>query len=416
MHVYRLTRWLVCLGVVVCGGVFASTAAAAEFGQCPAVGADTGCQYLLTVNSLGTSIATDPSQPSYASNLAATHETGLPTDALIGVQNNSGAPITSLNITGPITFEFDGDGICDNASGAVPKGCEAPSGSTACGPDPGPCSFAPPAGEPANYTDFGALHGTPAWPNGDVQNGYEGPTSWFSNVGPSPNNSGTVNFSPAIPPGGSTYFSLEAAPKNLPITTDLTASQAAAGVSGSVLYLPRGTTVQNTAQLTGGTGHPTGHVTFALFHNTTCSGASISAGTSTLPTATLESSPVPMNSAGTFYWETVYAGDATNAAAITRCGSQTVVVPRGAALGLPSNRRCVSELTARLRVGKKPARAVEVFGNGKLLGHSSGKIRVRIHKREQITVIASATRSAFGRKLTNANLFRQQSRTYRACR
>lgn len=413
----RLMRWVACVTVALAGFVFVGSAAAAPlFSQCPPVGADTGCQYLLTVNSLGMSIATDPSQPSYASNLAATHETGIPTDALVGVQNNSAAPITSVNITGPITFEFDGDGICDNASGAVPKGCQAPSGSTACGPDPGPCSFAPPAGEPPNYTDFGALNGTPAWSNGDIQNGYEGPTSWFSNIGPSPNNSGTVNFSPAIPPGGSTYFSLEAEPKNLPFTTYLTASQTGAGLSGSVLYLPRGATVQDTAQLSGGTGHPTGHVTFALFHNTTCSGGSISAGTSTLPTATIESSPVPMNSAGTFYWQTVYAGDATNAPAVIGCGSQAVVVPRGAALGLPSNGRCVSELTAHVRVGKKPARAVEVFGNGKLLGHFPGKIRVRIHKHERVSVLASTTQGAFGRKLTSANLFRQQSRTYRACR
>ena len=43
------------------------------------------------------------------------------------------------------------------------------------------------------------------------QNGYEGPTSWFSNV-TSNTSSGQVNFSPAIPPGGTTYFSLEEPP------------------------------------------------------------------------------------------------------------------------------------------------------------------------------------------------------------
>ena len=224
------------------------------------------------------------------------------------------------------------------------------------------------------------------------------------------------SISRRLSPRAGRLDSLEAEPKNLPITTDLTASQAGAGLSGSVLYLPRGATVQNTAQLTGGTGHPTGHVTFALFRNTACSGGSILAGTSTLPTATIESSPVPMNSAGTFYWQTVYAGDTTNAPAMTRCGSQAVVVPPGAALGLPSDGRCVSELTAHVRVGKKPARAVEVFGNGTGSGHFAGKIRVRIHKHERISVLASTTQRAFGRKLTSANLFRQQSRTYRACR
>ncbi len=414
---YRLTRWLVCLSVLVCGAAFASTAAAAEFRQCPDVGADTGCQYLITVSPLGVSLATDPSQPSYANNLVGTNETGSPTDALVGVQNDTSAPLTSLNITGPITFEFDGDGICDNASGAVPKGCQTPSGSTACGADRGPCSFPPPPGEPANYAEFEDYAASmPAWSNGDVQNGYEGPTSWFSNVGPSPNNTGTVNFSPGISPGGSTYFSLEAAPNQLPITTWLTTTQAAAGLRGAVLYVLHGMRVQSTADLTGGYGHVTGSVMFRLFPNNTCSGASIPAGTSTVPSSTLVSNSMAMDVPGTYNWQAEYSGDNTNAPSVTTCGSQTVVVPKSANVGLPSNHRCVSRLVARLRVGKVRARAVEVFANGKLVGHFAGKISVRIRKREQLGVIDSTAPGAFGRKLTAANLFRQQSRTYRACR
>jgi len=414
---YRLTRWVVCLSVVVCGGAFASTAGAAEFHQCPAVGADTGCQYLITVGPLGVSLAADPSQPSYANNLVATNETGTPTDALVGVQNDTSAPLNSLNITGPIAFEFDGDGICDNASGVVPKGCQTPSGSTACGADRGPCSFPPPPGEPANYSEFEDYAASmPAWPNGDTQNGYEGPTSWFSNVGPSPNNTGTVNFSPAVPSGGSTYFSLESAPNQLPITTWLTAADAAGSMHGAVLYVPKGTHVQSTADLTGGYGHLTGSVVFRLFKNNTCSGGSIPAGTSTLPSSTLVSTSMPMSVPGTYNWQAEYSGDMTNAPSVTACGDQTVVVAKSANLRLPSNGRCVSRLVATLRVGKVRARAVEVFANGKLVGHFAGKVSVPIRKREQITVIASTTRSAFGRKLTAANLFRQQSRAYRACR
>jgi hypothetical protein len=413
---YGFMRRLVCLAIALCGGAFVSSAAAAPlFPQCPAVGADTGCQFLITVSSLGASLATDPAQPSFANNLAATHESGSPTDALVGIQNNSSAPLTSLNITGPITFEFDGDGICDNASGVIPQGCRPPSGSATCGPADGPCSFPPPAGEPPNYTDFGAPHAMPAWANGDVQNGYEGPTSWFSNVAPSPNNGGTVNFSPAVPAGGSTYFSLEAPPKNLPVTTYLTTVQKAGGESGQVLYLPRGMRVLSTAQLSGGTGHLTGQVSFRLFHNGGCSGPSISAGTSTLPATSIASSAVPMNVAGTYYWQAEYRGDTANAPAITNCGAQKVVVPRGGVLGLPSNGKCVSVLSTRLRVGNRPARAIEVFGNGKLVGYFSGKIHVRIRKREIVAVIASSARDAFGRKLTAPNLFRQQSRTYRTC-
>ena len=413
---YRLTRWLVCLSVVLCGGAFASASArAVEFPQCPAVGADTGCQYLITVGPLGDSLGTDPSQPSFANNLVATNETGPATDALVGVLNDTTAPIASLNITGPITFEFDGDGMCDNASGAVPKGCQAPSGSTACGAFNGPCSFPPPAGEPADYTEFGAPTGMPAWSNGDVQNGYEGPTSWFSNVGPSPNDSGTVNFSPAIPPGGATYFTLEAGPKNLPITTYLTATQTAGGVRAQVLYLPHGVRVQSTAVLTGGSGHLTGQVAFRMFRNKTCSGGSASAGTDAVPSARFESKSVLLGAAGTYFWQAEYGGDNTNAPTETVCGQQMVVVPKTASLGLPSNGRCISRLVARLRVGKSPARSIEVFANGKLVGTFTNRINVRLRKRERLAVIASADRRAFGRKLTAANLFRQQSRNYRAC-
>ena len=85
----------------------------------------------------------------------------------------------------------------------------SPAGTT-CGSQSVACSFPPPPGEPPNYTEPAASSALP-WPNGDRQNGYEGPTSWFSNVSPD-TSSGTVNFSPAIPPGGSSYFSLEAPP------------------------------------------------------------------------------------------------------------------------------------------------------------------------------------------------------------
>jgi hypothetical protein len=167
--------------------------------------------------------------------------------------------------------------------------------------------------------------------------------------------------------------------------------------------------------LTGGTGHLTGQVSFRLFRNGGCSGRSASAGTTTLPSGSITSSAVPMNLAGTYYWQAEYGGDTANAPSITNCGAQKVVVPRSGVLGLPSTGKCVSVLTTRLRVGKRPARAIEVFGNGKLVGYFTGKIHLRIRGREKVAVIASSARNAFGRKLTAPNLFRQQSRTYRAC-
>lgn len=413
----RLTRWVVCFSMMVgVGGLADSARAAPRFPQCPAAGGDTGCQYLITVNRLGVvSLASDPSQPSYANNLAATHETGPPTDALIGVQNDSSAPLSSLNLTGPITFEFDGDGICANASGPVPSGCRTPSGSTACGGFSGPCSFPPPPGEPAGYTEFGAPQGMPAWPNGDVQNGYEGPTTWFSNIAPSPNNGGTVNFSPAVPPGGSTYFSLEAPPKNLPFTAYLADAQTAGGATGPVVYLPRRISVRDVAELTGGNGHPSGNVAFQLFRDRTCGARAIPAGTSSVSSGSLASKAMFLGAAGTYYWQVQYGGDSANASAVTACGAQTVVVPKVGSVGLPASGRCVSVLMAKLGIGRHAVRAAKVFANGKLVGTFGAKIRVRIHKRERIAVVASLAKRAFARRLTDQRLFRQQSRTYRGC-
>ncbi len=412
----RLTLTLMTVCGVVLGGGFAGAAQATPlFSQCPRVGSDTGCQYLITVTDLGTSIALDSSQPTYANNNVGTHESGTPTDALIGVQNNSSKPVSALNLAGDITFEFDGDGICDNASGPVPSGCESPSGATACGPVDGPCSFPPPAGEPANYTEHGAPAGMPAFSNGDVQNGYEGPTSWFSNVAPS-QNSGTVNFSPSVAPGGSTYFSLEAGPVGLPSTTHLTATQRAAGLSAPVLYVPSSVPVRSATELTGGSGHPTGKVDFQLFTNHSCSGSALSAGARNAAAATLASNAIRLRRAGTYYWQAIYRGDTKNGASASQCGAQTVVVPIAGNVGLPSSRACVSQLMARLHIGKREARAGEAFVNGKLVTRFRGpQIHITVRKRETIAVIVSSVANAFARRVTTWTSFREESRTYKAC-
>jgi hypothetical protein len=386
--------------------------AAPLFTECPHVGSDTGCQYLITVADRGTSITADPTQRSYASNLAATHESGTPTDALVGVKNSSTKPLTEMAISGPITFEFDGDGICDNASGAVPSGCETPSGSTACGADDGPCSFPPPSAEPAGYTEFGAIRGTPPFANGDVQNGYEGPTSWFSNVAPSPNNGGTVNFSPALSPGGSTYFALESAP-NFPETTGISPTQSAGGASGSTLYLPAGARVASHAVVL--FGHlPTGMMTFQLFRTRDCVGRAVASSLRPLAAAAASSSSVALRGPGTYRWRLSYSGDTGNAPAITACGGDEIVVPRYGKVGLPLTRRCVSTFTARLHVRRRAAESSLVFANGRLAGRFGGRIRVRVRRRVAIDVIASSQRTGL-RRDAPSNTLLQQVRTYRPC-
>ncbi len=161
---------------------------------------DTGCQYLIEVNNGTETVLNDSNQGPYEGS----------DDALIGVLNNSSSPVSELPLAVPGSdlFGFDGDGICNPGGPPVPSGC-APQAGTPAGTDctqgtGGTCAFPVPSGEPAGYIEPGGSSGVP-------QNGYEGPTSWFSNVS-TDTSSGVVHFSPAIQPGQSTYFSLEEPP------------------------------------------------------------------------------------------------------------------------------------------------------------------------------------------------------------
>src|SRR5439155_12432648 len=94
-------------------------------------------------------------------------------DTLTGIQNNSGSPLCSIALSQPpatcvagCIFAFDGDGICSSSISPQPSGC--PFGTTL----------------------------------------YEGPGVTYNASSAS---SGTVNFSPCIPPDGSAYFALEEA-------------------------------------------------------------------------------------------------------------------------------------------------------------------------------------------------------------
>jgi hypothetical protein len=201
-----MRAYAVLLGTLAVAIAVSAPGAQAAFTQCPPVDADTlGCQFLVTVTNAGSSVAQDSTQGPYESS----------DDSLIGVQNGSSSSLTALPLAAPGTslFGFESDGICNPGAAPLPSGCVPVPGSpagTTCGSQSVACSFPPPPGEPASYTEGGASSALP-WPNGDRQNGYEGPTSWFSGIS-SDMSGGTVNFSPAIPPGGSTYFSLEAPP------------------------------------------------------------------------------------------------------------------------------------------------------------------------------------------------------------
>lgn len=205
MTLLRRVRWgqllalggafLLALAVLTANTGAASAAQATALGdsdpfhQCPPVGSDTGCAQLIEVNSNGTTkVLVDPVQGPYD---------GVD-DSLIGVQNNSGHSLSKVNLgspTGSDIFGFDGDGICYPSNWPAATTQNTPPG---C-PDP------------VDGLGFGLT-------------GYEGPGTYFSNMS-SNQETGTVNFNPALKFGGWAYFGLEEA---------LTAGQLRASQDGPI--------------------------------------------------------------------------------------------------------------------------------------------------------------------------------------
>jgi hypothetical protein len=315
-------------------GLIPSAASVRAFKQCPSAGLDTSCQFLIEISDQGLRLRSDPAQRAYDGNK----------DSLIGVQNNSSRAVASMSIRGENLFAFDGDGLCNSGTGPAPSGCQPPPGSSGVSCNPSTvrtnhCSFPPPPGEPPNYTEPRATDDsesgggpiTPAapWPNGDVQNGYEGPRTWFSDV-PADAQSGVVHFSPPLAPRESTYFSLE---EGLgPDTTILIGSVArtltavrlsASGRSGTRLVVRHGKPVRAVARINGPTriAASWGTVTYTVFRDKTCKRPMGKPSTVTVDKGHPLPSAAFRPGIGTYYATARYSGDAVYAPSVSRCGA-----------------------------------------------------------------------------------------------
>ena len=88
-----------------------------------------------------------------------------------------------------------------------------------------------------------------------------------------------------------------------------------------------GDTIHDTATLTGTTATAGGKVTYTIYTNTACTSGAIDAGTKTVTNGSVPNSDgIVFNSVGTWYWQAVYSGDASNAAATSACTEETLVV------------------------------------------------------------------------------------------
>jgi hypothetical protein len=165
--------------VALCGGAFAvagSICPGATTGTTfphPPDPTATGCNVVITIAAGGSiSVAVTDSTPYENSE-----------DVLVGVKNNSGAAVGSLNLTSTTgAFGFDGDGIC-------------------------------------TFTFPGSSYCNASQMSGVDPGDYAGPGVTFTNIANGGNN-GTVNFNPAVAANGGTgYFSLEGLPSSSLVVT-----------------------------------------------------------------------------------------------------------------------------------------------------------------------------------------------------
>jgi hypothetical protein len=323
--------------LAIVGLGLAPGAASAAFTQCPAVGNDTSCQYLITVGETENSVEADPAQGPYD---------GVE-DSLIGVQNNSGKPLSSLPISAESNlFGFENDGICSpdtsgGSTGPAAPGCvllafnsgELPNakhgepcpsgGDTECGFEDGE----QPAGN--KFPEGISVNGFDAKKN--PVSGYEGPTSYFTNIaafGIFGFGSGVVNFAPAIPPGGSSYFSLELPPTSgFGNKTELTTTLSGEGKSGASISVLAGSAVTDAATLTGeNAASGTGKVTFRVYSDPGCTQLVAEAGVVKMAGGVAKPSGAEALPAGRYYWQASYGGDLSHQSALSACGSEILNV------------------------------------------------------------------------------------------
>jgi len=253
-----LRRMVVVLGSVALAGsifsIYAGSSAAANapttvapFNECPGVGHDSGCAFLIILNPNGTAdVVPNPAEGPFDGN----------DDTLVGIFNNSGATVATIGLSASTDiFGFDGDGICGLDHGKHYTW----------------------VGTGLNGGGFSAGNGFSGCPYGNT--GYEGPYVSFSGYSKSTKyETGNVNFS--MPGGGglttgsTTFFSLEsklnAANFSVPTTT---------------------TTSTTTSTSTSTTAAPTTTTTVASSTTTT-----VASSTTTAAPTTTTTSPAPTSS------------------------------------------------------------------------------------------------------------------------
>lgn len=90
-----------------------------------------------------------------------------------------------------------------------------------------------------------------------------------------------------------------------------------------------GSTVHDSATLSGATSNAGGTVTYTVYSNNTCTAGAQSGGTKTVANGLVpDSDAITFNSVGDFFWQAVYSGDANNAGSTSACTSEHLTVTK----------------------------------------------------------------------------------------
>jgi hypothetical protein len=311
-----------CLSLLVV--MVAPSVASGAFPQCPPVDLNSGCQFLVNVTDAGTTVESDATQGPYEG----------ADDALMGIVNNSSKPISSIPLSAENElFGFENDGICSvTKRPSGPSGCvvlpknslkeaQKEVGKECTETTFEICGFLPPKGEPANVSFEPSISVIGFGGEEDAITGYEGPTSWFTSIAPGTHSSGVVNFSPALAPGASTYFSLESPPA----AGFGTATTLATTLSGTAVV--QGTPVTDKATLSGANAAiATGSVSFGVYSDAECKTLVVAAGSAKLAGGVAGPSAAENLAPGKYYWQAHYAGDINNQPATSPCASELLTV------------------------------------------------------------------------------------------
>ncbi len=130
---------------------------------------------------------------------------------------------------------------------------------------------------------------------------------------------------------------------SVPSPTSTTTSLSGGGQSGTTISVPESTSVTDQATVAGtNASTATGTITYNVYSDSACT-VVVDSGTPetiTTPGSIPASAPVSLPSAGTYYWQASYSGDANNATSASTCGTSAsggeVESVTGATAALPT--------------------------------------------------------------------------------